>query len=127
LQLLVEIRKAYNLTIIVVTHNDQIAAMADRVLTMKAGLAEIQSRSLPDSTTATITTATAEKTAQLLDLGVPSKVFSPFRPAKQKKRKLNLSGLSSCSVALSFELVIFSLVALPEKITYANFCFTSGK
>lgn len=41
LKLLLEIRQAHNLTMILVTHNREIAALADRVLTMKSGVAEI--------------------------------------------------------------------------------------
>jgi putative ABC transport system ATP-binding protein/macrolide transport system ATP-binding/permease protein/lipoprotein-releasing system ATP-binding protein len=41
LKLLLEIRQAHNLTMILVTHNRDIAALADRVLTMKSGVAEI--------------------------------------------------------------------------------------
>ncbi len=41
LKLLLEIRQAHKLTMILVTHNREIAALADRVLTMKSGVAEI--------------------------------------------------------------------------------------
>nr|MBP9094429.1 ABC transporter ATP-binding protein [bacterium] len=41
LNLLIEIRLAHKLTMILVTHNRDIAAVADRVLTMKAGVAEL--------------------------------------------------------------------------------------
>lgn len=41
LKLLLEIRQAHKLTMILVTHNRDIAALADRVLTMKSGVAEI--------------------------------------------------------------------------------------
>lgn len=41
LELLLEIRQAHRLTMILVTHNKDIAAMADKVLTMKAGAAEL--------------------------------------------------------------------------------------
>lgn len=41
LELLLEIHRAHKLTMILVTHNKDIAAMADKVLTMKAGAAEL--------------------------------------------------------------------------------------
>ncbi|MFA6209001.1 MAG: ABC transporter ATP-binding protein [Candidatus Obscuribacterales bacterium] len=41
LALLLEIHRAHKLTMILVTHNKDIAAMADKVLTMKAGAAEL--------------------------------------------------------------------------------------
>ncbi|MDP3510353.1 MAG: ABC transporter ATP-binding protein [Candidatus Melainabacteria bacterium] len=41
LSLLMEIRQAHKLTMILVTHNRDIAAAADRVLTMKSGVAEL--------------------------------------------------------------------------------------
>jgi|JI10StandDraft_1071094.scaffolds.fasta_scaffold00636_31 ABC-type lipoprotein export system ATPase subunit len=41
LKLLLEIRQANKLTMILVTHNRDIAALADRVVTMKSGVAEI--------------------------------------------------------------------------------------
>lgn len=41
LNLLIEIRLAHKLTMILVTHNRDIAALADRVLTMKSGVAEL--------------------------------------------------------------------------------------
>jgi len=41
LELLLEIHRAHKLTMILVTHNKDIAAIADKVLTMKAGAAEL--------------------------------------------------------------------------------------
>ena len=43
LSLLMEIRQVHKLTMILVTHNRDIAALADRVLTMKSGVAELGS------------------------------------------------------------------------------------
>lgn len=41
LALLLDIRQAHKLTMVLVTHNRDIAALADRVLTMRAGVAEL--------------------------------------------------------------------------------------
>ncbi len=63
LQLLVDIRKAFSLTLIVVTHNQDIASLADRVLTMTAGRAEMLTHSQQPGT------ETSTRSPQLLDVG----------------------------------------------------------
>ncbi len=114
LQLLVEIRRAFNLTLIVVTHNQEIAALADRVLTMTAGRAEVQSCS-PQSDSG------AEKPAQLLDLGNTVKSIFAISAGEVAKEKVQL-GLGVDKLVGRMVLLLIPLLSL---LYIANLCLAN--
>ncbi len=67
LNLLVDIHKAYNLTLIVVTHNPDIASRADRLLQLSSGVV-ISDGAIEQSTAEPLTKSTQPATNKIFDL-----------------------------------------------------------